>query len=205
MNSTLPRESSSTRDREPALELGDQVRRLGNMERARGDEQDVVGLDRAVLGRDRGPFHDRQEVALHALAGNVGAVCFAARDLVDLVEEDDARLLDALERFLDDLVHVDELRRLFLDQEAERIRYLDLAPLGLLGQQPAEHLLQVHLDLFHADVRDDAEGHDLFLLLELHHPLVELSLPELLAELLARARVLLLLFGGRRCRNPARS
>ena len=60
-------------DREPALELGHQVRGLGAMERAGGDEQDVIGLDRAVLGVDRGPLDDRQQVALHALARDVRA------------------------------------------------------------------------------------------------------------------------------------
>ena len=43
------------------------------MEGAGGDEQDVVGLDRAVLGVDGRPLDDRQEVALDALAGDVGA------------------------------------------------------------------------------------------------------------------------------------
>ena len=33
-------------DRQAALQFGQQVRRLGDVEGARGDEQDVVGLDR---------------------------------------------------------------------------------------------------------------------------------------------------------------
>ena len=47
-------------DREPALQLGHQVRRLRAVERTGGDEQDVVGLDRAVLGVDGRPLDDRQ-------------------------------------------------------------------------------------------------------------------------------------------------
>ena len=43
------------------------------MERAAGDEQDVVGLDHAVLGGDGGAFDQRQQVALHALARHIGA------------------------------------------------------------------------------------------------------------------------------------
>ena len=80
-------------DREPALELGHQVRRLGAVERAGGDEQDVVGLDRPVLGVDGRPLDDRQQVALHALARDVRAArrALVAGDLVDLVDEDDAR------------------------------------------------------------------------------------------------------------------
>ena len=81
-------------DREPALELGDQVRRLRDVERAGGDEEHVIGLDGAVLGVDRRALDDRQQVALHALARDVGpaAARLAPGDLVDLVEEDDAGL-----------------------------------------------------------------------------------------------------------------
>jgi hypothetical protein len=69
------------------------------VERAGGDEEDVVGRDHAVLGVDRGAFDDGQNVALHAFARDVGAVAaFAAGDLVDLVEEDDAGVFDALDR-----------------------------------------------------------------------------------------------------------
>ena len=83
-------------DREPALQLGHQVGRLGPVEGPGGDEEDVVGLDRPVLGVDGRPLDDRQEVALDALAGDVGplaAAVLAAGDLVDLVEEDDPRFL----------------------------------------------------------------------------------------------------------------
>ena len=85
-------------DRQAALQLGQQVRRLGHVEGARGDEQHVVGLHRPVLGRDRGALDQRQQVALHALARDVGADAAALRaraDLVDLVEEHDAVVLDA--------------------------------------------------------------------------------------------------------------
>ena len=85
-------------DREAALQLGDQVGRLRHVERAGGDEQDVIGAHHAVLGVDGRAFDDRQDVALHALAADVGAVAaLAAGDLVDLVDEDDAGLLDALD------------------------------------------------------------------------------------------------------------
>jgi hypothetical protein len=57
------------------------------MERARGDEEDVVGADRAILGVDGRSLDDRQQVALYALARDVGAVGgLAAGDLVDLVD-----------------------------------------------------------------------------------------------------------------------
>ena len=47
-------------DRESPLELGHQVRRLRAVERTGGDEQDVVGLDRPVLGVDGRALDDRQ-------------------------------------------------------------------------------------------------------------------------------------------------
>ena len=82
-------------NREPALQLGDQVRRLRDVKRAGGDEQDVIGLHHPVLRVDRRPLDDRQDVALHAFAADVGPVtaagAVAAGDLVDLVDEDDAR------------------------------------------------------------------------------------------------------------------
>ena len=95
-------------DRQPSLQLGNQVRRLRQVKRARRDEQDVVGLDHPVLRRDRRAFDERQQVALHALARHVGAVRVGARgDLVDLVDEDDAVLLGRCERARLDVVVVD--------------------------------------------------------------------------------------------------
>jgi hypothetical protein len=42
------------------------------MEGAGGHEQDVIGLDHAVLGGHRRAFDQRQQVALHALARDFG-------------------------------------------------------------------------------------------------------------------------------------
>ena len=60
-------------DREAALQLGDQVARLGDVERAGGDEEDVVGPHLAVAGLHGRALDDRQQVALHALARDVRA------------------------------------------------------------------------------------------------------------------------------------
>ena len=38
-------------DRQATLEFWQQVRRFGDVERTRGDEQDMIGFDRPVLGR----------------------------------------------------------------------------------------------------------------------------------------------------------
>ncbi len=82
-------------NRKSPLELGHQVCGLRPVEGAGSDEQNVVGPDGTVLGVDGGAFDDRQQVALHSLARDVGPAARAliACDLVDLVDEDDARLL----------------------------------------------------------------------------------------------------------------
>ena len=49
------------------------------MEGARGDEQHVVGLHRAMLGGDGGALDQRQQVALHALARDVRPLGALAR------------------------------------------------------------------------------------------------------------------------------
>ena len=109
-------------DRQPALQFRQQVGRLRDVERARGDEQDVVGLHRAVLGRDRGALDQRQQIALHALARHVAADAAVARgDLVDLVEEDDAVVLDRVDRLLHELLLVEQLVGFLGDQDFVRL------------------------------------------------------------------------------------
>ena len=65
----------------PALKLGQQVGRLGDVEGARSDEQDMVGLDRPIFGRDGGALDQRQEVPLYAFAGGTARnAAFAAEE-----------------------------------------------------------------------------------------------------------------------------
>ena len=108
-------------DRQAALQLGQQVRRLRHVEGARRDEQDVVGLHRSVFGRDRRAFDERQQVALHAFARGTADDAGARRDLVDLVEEDDAVILGRFQRLADNLVLVEQLVGFVVDQERRRI------------------------------------------------------------------------------------
>ena len=92
------------------MQFRQQVRWLGHVEGARGNEQDVVGLDRTMLGRDRGAFNQWQKIALHALAADVGPLAFGAcADLVDLVEKHDAAVFDSVNGILDDLFLIEEL------------------------------------------------------------------------------------------------
>src|SRR5262245_53697284 len=176
-------------DGEAALELGDEIRGLGDVEGSRGDEEDVVGADGPVLGVDGRALDDRQEVALHALAGHVGTVDrLPARDLVDLVDEDDARLLDAPDRLLGGGFHVDESCRLLLGEGLERLRDLHARPLAPLGQEVLQPVLQVALDLLHALRRHHLDhGGDGTRHLELDRALVELPFMQHAPELVPRA------------------
>ncbi len=130
-------------DRQAALQFRQEVRRLGDMEGAGGDEEDVVGLHRAVLRRHRRAFDQRKQVALHAFARNAGThAAVAGGDLVDLVEEDDAVILDRTDRLaLDDFV-VDQLVGLVADQI--RVGCLDRGAdlLGAAAHRLAEHFRQ---------------------------------------------------------------
>jgi len=100
------------------------------VESARGDEQDVVGLDRAMLGRHRGSFDQGQQIALHALARDVAALAvFADADLVDLVQEHDAVVFDRADRFLNQLVVIQQLVGFLVDQNL--VRAFDGQPPGL--------------------------------------------------------------------------
>src|SRR3546814_20463875 len=63
-----------------------------------------------MLGGHRGALAEWQQVALNALARDVGAAAPGARgDLVDLVQEDDAVLLDSGDRGADYRLLVEQL------------------------------------------------------------------------------------------------
>ena len=166
-------------DREAPLQLRNQVGDLRDVERARGDEQHVVGPHRAVLGVHGRALDDRQQIALHALARHVRTVHRAlARDLVDLVDEHDPRLLAAPDRLALDLFRVEQLLRLFVLEHAPRLADRELAPVALAADagQVAEHVAQLELHVLeplaaeHRDERARALGH-----LDLHELLVELA------------------------------
>ena len=119
------------------------------MKRAGCDEQDVIGFDRAVLGRHRRAFDQRQQVALHALARDVAAdAAVAHADLVDLVEEHDAVVLDRVDRFLHQLVVIQQLVGFLVDEEL--VRALDRQPAGLGA---AAHLAEDIADRDRAHLR----------------------------------------------------
>ena len=83
-------------DRQAALQLGQHVARLGEVERARADEQHVVGLHRAVLGGDGGAFDQRQQVALHAFAADRAAAHVAETAILSISSRNTMPLASAL-------------------------------------------------------------------------------------------------------------
>ncbi len=134
-------------DREPSLQLRDQIAGLRHVERAGRDEEHVIGLHHAVLGLDVGAFDDRQQIPLHAFARDVGPTAARrpalAGDLVDLVEEDDAELLDAFQRVARDVFMIDQLLQLLLHQDAACLGDFHRAAFLPLGAHLLEHLHEV--------------------------------------------------------------
>ena len=89
--------------------------------------------------------------------------------------------------WLGDLVHVDELLRLLLDEEAPRLGHPDLPELGARGQHAPQHVAQVLVHLAHARPGEHLHHrHALGPHLQLDLAVVEAARAELLAELLPR-------------------
>ena len=136
-------------DRQAPLQFGQHIAGFRHMERAAGDEQDMVGLHRAIFGRDRGPFNQRQKIALHAFAADTATSHIADRNLVNLVEEDDAVGFGILQRDAGDIVLIHALFSFFIDQLVPRIGNLELAALGVgFAECLAHHVAEIdHTDL----------------------------------------------------------
>src|SRR6266542_4182020 len=108
-------------------------------------------------------------------------------DLVELVEEDDAGVLDPADGLAHGLVHVHELLGFLLGQEPSRLAHLEPATASPAGHEIGQHVLDVHADLLHALAGKDLEhGPGLGLDVQLDHALVQLTRPELGAKLVAR-------------------
>src|SRR6185312_4905046 len=177
-------------DGETALQFRDQVTRLGNVESASRDKQDMVCAHHSVARVDRSPFHNGQDVSLHALTGNVRSMAaLTSGDLVDFIKEDYPCLFDPFHGDARHLVHVNQPRLLFLDEVLERLAYLHLPLFSALAEDVGQHILDVDVHLLYALVGDDFKGrHGALAHIELHDPLVQNTLPQLLAQLLARPR-----------------
>ncbi len=133
-------------------------------------------------------FDERQQVALHAFARHAAAEVALARDLVDLVEEDDAVVLDRKYRLAGHLLGVEQLVRLLVEQQVVRILHRDAARLGAAAEGLAEHLADVdHADAAagHVELRHVGRA---VLDLDLDFLVVEFAVTQALPERFARRR-----------------
>ena len=125
-------------DGQAALQFGQQVRRLGHVERAAGDEQDMIRFDGAIFGGDSRAFDQGQQVALHAFAADLAAArVLAGGDFVDLIEENDAVFLGEFDGLALNGVFIDQLVGLFRQQ-----RRVSLGHFERLGLRPSAHLAE---------------------------------------------------------------
>src|ERR1035438_9894612 len=176
-------------NRETSLQFGNQVARLRNVKRARGDEENVVGANHAIARVDRSALDNRENVALHAFARNIRTTMttFAPGDLVDFIEEDDAGVFDAVDGSALDLLHIDQALLFFLDQVFKGLVDLHLPLLGALPEDVGEHVLEIDVHLFDALVRDDFKRGKITLAsFDFDGAVVELALAQLLPQFLPR-------------------
>ena len=76
----------------------------------------MIGAHHAVARIHSRALDDRQNIALHSLAGYVRAVPrFAPGNLVDFVDEKNSHLLDALKRDPCHVIHIHETILFFLN------------------------------------------------------------------------------------------
>src|SRR5438132_678482 len=127
----------------------------------------------------------------------------AARDLVDLVEKDDAVLLDVRERLGSQILVVYEARRFFVGDHLHGIPDLHFAQPLPRAAEILEHALYLLGQLLHAGRGEYLHVRLLGLDLDLDVPVVQLALAQLLAESLLRRRVFVAA-GFRRKAGPAR-
>src|SRR5262249_11676002 len=78
-----------------------------------------------------GALDQGQQIALHAFTRHVSAdTTIAGANFVDLVKKDDAVVFDRLDRFLRQLIGIEQFIGLLVDQNVVRIRDCDAAGLG---------------------------------------------------------------------------
>ena len=176
---------------EASLQFGNEVTGLRNVKSPGRDEKNVVGAHHPITRVDGGAFDNGQDVALHTLSRNVRSVtAFAAGNLVDLVEENDAGVLHAINRHARDLVHVDQALLFFLNQVFECLADLHLPLLRALAEDVGQHVFDIDVHLLDALIGNDFEGRERFFTdVDFDHAIVELAFAQLLAQFFASTGV----------------
>ena len=128
------------------------------MECSRRHEKNVVRAHHPVTRVDGRPFDNRQNVALHTLPRNIRTMpAFTPRNLVNLIQENDSRILHPVNRDSRYLVHVNQPLLFFLNQIFERLVHLHLPLFGALPEDIRQHVLDVDIHLLHTLVRQNLE------------------------------------------------
>src|SRR4030067_1894564 len=139
------------------------------------DKQDMVSPYRPVLCCYSSTLYYWQEVSLDSFTGHIRPMALLpARYLVNLIEKYYTRLLNPCNRLFKDIVHIYKLLDLFLRKYINSILDLDL-PFSIFSRKDAaEHLLEIHLKVFHAHIGYDSYRHYLLLYIKLDLPVIEL-------------------------------
>ncbi len=149
-------------------------------------------------------LHDRQNIALHAFAADIRAVPgFAACDLVDLIEKNDAALFDAVESEPGDLFHVHQFLLFFLNDVVGGLGDRHPALPALAFHHAGKEILHVELDFLQAGAFEKLQrprAQWMLSNLQFDDALIELARAQLLAESLAY-----LLDAGHPCGCPSGS
>ena len=157
------------------------------MEGTGSDEEDVVRLDRAVFRIDRGPFDDRQDIALYAFTGNVRPVRVAFfSNLIEFIDEDDARFFRRFNGLVDDDVHVQAFFQFFFFEDVSGLGDGHLLLFLLLRHNAAQHFLEVIGQFFRRiSCQDTLETLVLFSHFDFDFPVVHLVGANIFKHLLA--------------------
>ena len=150
------------------------------------------------------PSDDREQVALDALARDVGAVApLPAGDLVDLVDEDDPRGLRAFDCQAGDLIVVEQPVLLLLQDHLSCIDELQRLASRLGAEETRHQVLELDIHFLDALRREDLEGWRAPLAhLDFDEPVLEQPRAELAAKLLAGRLDARIRVGTARRRNP---
>src|ERR1700688_1178385 len=113
---------------------------------------------------------------------------FAARDLIDFVQKNNARVFYLVDGGARHLFHIDQALLFFLNQIFERLVDFHLPLFGPLAEDVRQHVLQIDVHLFDALIGDDLEGRKITLAsFNFDGAVVEFAFSQLLPQFLSRA------------------
>ena len=151
------------------------------------NKQDIIGFHRAIFGRNRCPFDKGQKIALHAFSRYVRpAAVRPRRDLVNLIDKDNAFLFSKVQRFGLHGFLVEQFIGFFGDQDG--CGGGNLKP-GCFFAPPhglRQHVTEIEILAWLAGDFDDANGVRGLADFELDFLVIQLSVAQFFAETVAR-------------------